>query len=86
MGAGDFRWNDKNIDHAQKHGCTLREIESVVRRAGHGFPRKIGNGKWIVIGRGTGGRVVEVVYVYDTDDTMYVIHAQPVSTRRRRRR
>jgi uncharacterized DUF497 family protein len=86
MAAGDFRWNDHNIEHAERHGCRVSEIESVVRRAGHGFPRYVGNGKWAVIGRGMGHRVVEVIFIYDDDDTVYVIHAQPESTRRRRRK
>jgi len=86
MAAGDFRWNEHNIEHAQKHGCTIDEIEAVASRPVHGYPRKIGNGKFRVVGRGVGDRIVEVIFVRDDDDTMYVIHAQQISTRRRRRR
>ena len=86
MPAGDFRWNEWNLDHATIHGCTISEIESIVRRAGRGFPRYIGNGKWLVQARGTGDRMVEVIYVLDSDDTIYVIHAMPLTTRRRRGR
>jgi hypothetical protein len=67
-----------------QHGCTILEIESVVRNAGRGFPRKADRKKWLVIGRGVGGRVIEVVYLLDGDGTAFVIHAMPLTTRRRR--
>jgi hypothetical protein len=40
--------------------------------------------KRLVIGRGQGGRFVKVIYVLDRDGTAYVIHAMPLTTRRRR--
>ena len=43
MGAGDFRWNEWNLEHATQHGCGIREIESVARHPGRGFPRDRGN-------------------------------------------
>lgn len=79
-----FRWIEWNREHATKHGCTIPEIESVVRNAGHGFPRKRDRKKWLVIGRGTGGRMIRVIYVLDSDGAAFVIHAMPVITRRRR--
>jgi uncharacterized DUF497 family protein len=79
-----FRWIEWNREHATKHGCTIREIESVVRSAGRGFPRKMDRKKWLVIGRAMGGRVIEVIYLVDEDGTAFVIHAMPLSTRRRR--
>lgn len=80
-----FRWNAFNIEHAVKHGCSIAEIEMVVsreiRRA-----RKAGFGKWMVEGRGIGDRMIRVIFVYDGDGkTIYVIHAMPLTTRRRRR-
>lgn len=86
MAAGDFRWNWWNRDHATSHGCSISEIESVVRHAGRGFPRYMGDGKWLVISRGNGDRFVRVMFVLDPHDTMYVIHAMPLTTRRRRGR
>jgi hypothetical protein len=81
-----FRWNAWNLDHATMHGCGVEEIELVLRRPGRGFPRKVGDDKLMVEGRGTGGRMVRVVYLLDTDDTVFVIHAMPLTTRRRPRR
>jgi len=57
-----FRWQDWNLEHATRHGCTPAEIEAVVRNGGRGFPRKIGGGKWMVEGRGQGGRAVRVIF------------------------
>jgi uncharacterized DUF497 family protein len=84
MPVKQFRWIEWNWEHSTKHGCTIREIESVVRNAGRGFPRRWERDKWLVIGRGTGGRMVEVVYLLDDKDTAFVIHAMPLTTRGRR--
>jgi hypothetical protein len=73
-----------NLQHATKHGCTIDEIESLVLNAGRGFPRKRDREKWLVVGRGMGGRLVEVVYLLDDDGAAFVIHAMPLTTRRRR--
>jgi hypothetical protein len=82
----DFRWNDWNLEHATRHGVSVGEAESVVANAGRGWPRRGRNQTWMVHGRGTGDRMVEVVYVIDddADARLYVIHAMPLTTRRRR--
>lgn len=80
--AAEFKWHAWNLDHATRHGCTVGEIESVVRNEN---PRHVGDGKLMVIGRGQGGRVIRVVYVIDREGPIFVIHAMPVTTRRRRR-
>lgn len=69
---------------ASSTACSLEEIESVIRNAGRGFPRKSGNGKYLVIGRGRGGRMVRVIFLSDPAPVIYPIHAMPVTTRRRR--
>lgn len=87
MRAAGFRWIEWNLEHATKHGCSIEEIESVVLRPPRGFPRNHGHGKILVQGRGIGGRVIEVIYVLDDDGkTAFVIHAMPLTTRRRRSR
>jgi uncharacterized DUF497 family protein len=73
--ADGFRWNDWNREHATKHGCSVAEIESVVLN----YPnRKVGDEKRQTVGRGTGGRLIQVVFVYSPGRTIYVIHATPV--------
>lgn len=79
-----FRWIEWNIDHASRHGCLISEIESIIAHPQRGFPRKCGSGKLMTIGRGRGGRMVEVVYTLDDDGTAFVIHAMPLTVRRRR--
>ena len=82
----EFRWNDWNAEHATRHGCTIEEIESVVRR-NLKQARQGGQEKWTVQGRGQGDRVIRVVFLVDPEPerTIYVIHAMPLTTRRRRR-
>lgn len=75
----DFRWNDWNDEHATKHGVSRAEAEAVVRRPPRGYPRKRGEGRFLVQGRGQGGRIVQVVYFIDPDGKHYVIHAMPLS-------
>jgi hypothetical protein len=82
----DFRWNDWNLEHATRHGCSVAEIESVIRAARRPYPRRIDRSKWQVIGRGQGDRFIQIAYVIDSGGSLYVIHAMPLSTRRRRRR
>ena len=92
---GGFRWNEWNLEHATKHGCTVPEIEMVIRRElSHGRGKKVGDSKWAVQGRGTGNRMIHCVFVYDlkreeevkeqAKSTIYVIHAMPLTLRRRR--
>ena len=75
----DFRWNDWNIEHVARHGVALDEAEAIVQNARPPYPRYQAEGKWLVWGRGRGGRLLQVVYVLDDDDTRYVIHARPLS-------
>ena len=80
-----FRWIDWNLDHIAEHGVDREEAEMVVRNARRPFPRKIGDEKWIVIGRGRGGRFLQVIYLADPDKTIFVIHARPIDDREKRR-
>ena len=79
----DFRWIGWNIDKVEAHGCTVREAQQVVNRPARGFPQRAGE-KYTVQGRGQGGRWVQVVYLIDRDGTVFVIHAMPLTRRRRR--
>ncbi len=54
----DFRWNEWNLEHAQKHGVTPAEAEWVVQTARAPFPQRIGYDKWLVWGRGASDRLV----------------------------
>jgi len=78
-----FRWNDWNLDHVTRHGITVEEAEDVVRNARS--PQKTSDTKWLVWGRGAGGRPIQVVYLVDPDDTVYVIHARTLTAAEKRR-
>jgi hypothetical protein len=79
-----FRWNEWNSEHVQKQGSSPAEAESVVRNAGRGYPRRIGDDKFEVIGRGNGNRFVRVLFIESPAGVHYIIHAMPLITRRRR--
>lgn len=80
-----FRWIEWNIDHISEHGVECVEVEQIVRQARQPFPREIGDGKFYVIGRGSGGRFLQVIYLLDPDDTVFVIHARPLTNREKKR-
>jgi len=80
-----FRWNAWNLEHATSHGISPDEAELVVRNARAPYPHYRGGGKWLVWGRGHGGALVQVIYIVDDDDTMYIIHARPLTNREKGR-
>ena len=81
----EFRWNEWNIDHIAKHGVSWEEAEMVVRGARKPFPRKIEDEKWLAWGRGQRGRFLQVIFVVDPEETVYVIHARPLNEQEKRR-
>jgi uncharacterized DUF497 family protein len=81
----EFRWNEWSIDHIAKHGVSPGEAERAVRSARRPFPRKMEDDKWIVWGRGSGGRPLQVIFVLDEDETIFVIHARPLTDQEKRR-
>lgn len=59
-----FAWDDVNRDHVAKHDVSPDEAEHVVRSARPPFPRAVGDGKYMVWGRTTGGRYLQVIFVF----------------------
>jgi uncharacterized protein len=80
-----FRWIDWNRDHIAKHGVDPVEAEMVVRQARMPFPEEIGDDKLLVVGKGRGGRYLQVIYLLDPDDTVFIIHARPLTDQEKRR-
>ena len=80
-----FRWNHWNLGHIAEHGVDPTEVESVVRSAHRPFPRRIGEGKYLVMGQGRGGRHLHVIFVLDQNGTVFVIHARPLKEAEKRR-
>jgi len=81
----EFRWIDWNVEHIGRHGVTPAEAELVVENARPPFPERQEEDKWLVMGRGQGGRYVQVVFVRDDDGTAFVIHARPLTDKEKRR-
>jgi uncharacterized DUF497 family protein len=79
-----FRWIDWNRDHIAEHDVEPEEAEVIVRHARPPFPGKIEDDKWIVKGRGIGGRFLQVIYLLDPDDVVFVIHARPLTEREKK--
>jgi hypothetical protein len=71
-----FRWVQWNLDHATRHGVNVEECESVVRG---GRYRQTTGGKYRAVGRGNGGRWLQVVFALTEDDEVFVIHGCPLS-------
>jgi uncharacterized DUF497 family protein len=80
-----FRWNQWNIEHIAEHGVSPEEAEWVVEHARRPYPNAREDGKRLVVGRGHGDRWVQVVYIYDPEDVVYVIHARPLRNHEKHR-
>ena len=81
----EFRWNDWNEEHIAEKGVSPFEAELVIRGAVRPYPKRIEDDKWLVWGRGRGGRPLQVIFVLDDDDCVFVIHARPLTQREKRR-
>ncbi len=75
----EFRWNDWNIEHVEKHGVDPDEAEEVVTRARAPYPVGRSDDKYLVWGPGRADRLLQVVFVLDDDETGFVIHARPLT-------
>lgn len=85
----DFRWNEWNVAHLGRHGVEPDAAEYVVETARRSYPRRIGDDKMLVWGPGPSGELLQVVFVFDADGSVYVIHARRLTDaeiRRYRRR
>ena len=82
----DFRWIAWNIGKVEGHGLAAEDVEHVVNNARRPYPKPLGNEKWLVIGPTRGGRVIQAIYLVDSDERLFVIHARPLTPKERRRR
>ena len=85
----EFRWIEWNILKVLRHGVTPEESEQVVAGATNPYPMHREDEKFLVWGPTAGGRLLQVVFLLDEHDMVFVIHARPLTDgekRRRRRR
>jgi uncharacterized DUF497 family protein len=86
-----FDWNEWNEDHVGGHGVSRTEAEYLIEHARPPYPEPIGNDKWRVRGQTAEGRYLQVIFLFDADGTVFVIHARGLNEsekrglRRRRR-
>ena len=84
--AHEFRWIEWNRDKLAQHNVEPEEAELVVNQARQPYPMKVDDDKRLVWGQTHSGRYLQVVYLIDMDDTIFVIHARPLTDREKRRR
>ena len=80
-----FRWNRWNEAHIENHGVDPSEAEEVVTGARSPFPLVQNEEKYLVWGATENGRHLQVVFVIDPDDSIFVIHARDLTEREKRR-
>lgn len=81
----DFRWIPWNLAKVANHGVTPEEAEAVILSARRPYPRRVHDGRMLVLGPATGGRLLQVVYLLDGSAAIFVIHARPLTEREKHR-
>jgi uncharacterized protein len=80
-----FRWNAWNEEHIGSHNVQPDEAEEVVRGARSPFPLFKDDEKFLIWGATNAGRLLQVVFVIDPNDSIFVIHARPLTEREKKR-
>lgn len=75
----EFRWIPWNLDKISKHNVARREAEFVVNHPARGFPRRVDDDKIKVWGQTADGAYLQVIFVIEEDDSLFVIHARPLT-------
>jgi len=81
----EFRWIEWNRSKVAGHGIAPDEAEWVVQNAAEPYPQYREDDKFVSWGPTPSGRLLQVVYVLDEDDSVFVIHARPLAAREKRR-
>jgi len=81
----EFRWNDWNEEHLAAHGVDPQEAEEVVAGALPPFPLAQADQKYLVWGPTEEGRLLQIVFVIDSDDSVFVIHGRPLTEAEKKR-
>ena len=81
----EFRWNEWNIEHIGTHGVAPREAEYILNHARAPYPQRLGDNKFLAVGRTGEGKYLQVVYIFDPPETVFVIHARLLREQEKRR-
>jgi uncharacterized DUF497 family protein len=74
-----FRWNAWNREKVQRHNVSPEEAQYVIRHARRPFPMRVERQKRIVWGQTAAGEYLQVIYLLENDDEVYIIHARPLA-------
>jgi uncharacterized DUF497 family protein len=80
-----FRWNEWNENHVSEHGVEPEEAEEVVRRARPPYPLASADEKFLVWGKTAERKFLQVVFVMDEEDSVFIIHARPLTDKEKKR-
>jgi uncharacterized DUF497 family protein len=81
----EFRWIPWNVEKCELHGIRPWDAEFVVRFAHSPYPRRIDDEKLLAWGRTASGQYLQVIFLIQEDDTLFVIHARPLTPREKQR-
>lgn len=81
----EFRWNSSNAEHIEEHGVSWQEAQYVVNHARAPYPEYRGDGKWLVIGQTARGAYIQVIFIVDSEDVVFVIHSRPLTDKEKKR-
>ena len=70
---------------ADRHGVEPEDAQYVVRHCLRPWPKAVQLGKFEVFGQTRSGRYLHVVFITDPDDTVFIIHARPMTEPEKRR-
>lgn len=63
-----YQWTPRNSDHIARHGVREAEAIFVIDHARAPFPREIEAEKQLVWGQTAGGRYIQVIFIYLSDE------------------
>jgi len=81
----EFRWIEWNREKLAQHNVDPKEAEFVVDHPRRPYPMQVDDEKRLVWGQTSSGRYLQVVYLIDVEDTIFVIHARPLTDREKKR-
>lgn len=81
----EFRWIEWNCLKVASHGVSVAEAEHLVRTARAPYPLYREDDKLLVWGPTRAGRLLQVVYLLDAADVVFIIHARPLTNAEKRR-
>jgi uncharacterized DUF497 family protein len=83
--AHEFHWNDWNRHKVGQHNVEPEEAEYVVNHARRPYPMREDDERRLVWGQTHSGRYLQVVYLIDVEESIFVIHARPLTDREKKR-